>query len=149
LSEIIKARSRWARTIKAEEAYSYIYSILKGRFVPGTDKLPSTPADFRRIFKGYSSTPANLEDILEIFGHYDERLKHLKQRDEADLIQYCYKSLSEKAVLSEDGRTTRIVIDEVQDFTELEWKSILLFRSNQHLRSGGHSSFPFLAGDRN
>lgn len=148
LNEIIKSRSRWHRTLVAEDVYSLIYSILKGRFVPGTDTLPATPADFQRIFKGYDSQPENLEDILEVFGHYDERLKRANQRDEADLIAYCYQSLKDKAQLSSADRATWIVIDEIQDFTELEWKSILLFWENK-ARAEAHPSFPFLCGDTN
>jgi superfamily I DNA/RNA helicase len=149
LREIIGTRSRWVRTIKPENLYSYIYSILKGRFVPGTENLPQTSEDFQRIFKGYGSNPHNLDDLMEIFGHYEERLARLKQRDEADLIKYCYQTLKDRAVFSEDERATWILIDELQDFTELEWKSILLFWENQCFRDKARPSFPFLCGDRN
>ena len=149
LKEIIGARSRWARSLRADDLYSYIYSILKGRFVPGTDSLPSTGDDFRRIFKGYGTVPQNLEDILEIFGHYEERLKRLRQKDEADLIQHCYKTLKDRAVLTAAGKSVWIVIDEMQDFTELEWKSILLFWENQCLQEQSEPTYPFLCGDRN
>lgn len=149
LAEIIATRHKWAKTFSAHDLYGYIYSLLKGRFVPGTDQLPSTPADFKRIFKGYGMVPTNLEDVLEIFGHYEERLSRLKQRDEADLIRYCYQNLKDRAVLSEEGKATWIIIDEIQDFTELEWKSILLFWENQLLASNSRASYPFICGDRN
>ena len=149
LKDIIGARSRWARSVRAEDLYSYIYSILKGRFVPGTDKLPIAGEDFRRIFKGYGTLPQNLEDILEIFGHYEERLKRLRQKDEADLIRHCYQTLKDRAVLTAPGKSVWIVIDEMQDFTELEWKSILLFWENQCLQENAEPTFPFLCGDRN
>lgn len=149
LKDIIATRSRWNRTVRPDNLYSYIYSILKGRFVPGTDSLPQSSEDFQRIFKGYGTTPDNLEDLLEIFGHYEERLTRLKQKDEADLIKYCYHTLKDRAVLSDAGKSTWILIDEIQDFTELEWKSILLFWGNQRLHNQTGQSFPFLCGDRN
>jgi tetratricopeptide (TPR) repeat protein/Txe/YoeB family toxin of Txe-Axe toxin-antitoxin module len=148
LREIIGGRARWARTVQAESVYGYIYSILKGRLVPGTEKLPSSSEDFRRIFKGYGSIPANLEDLLEIFGHYEERLHRAKQKDEADLIRYCYQTFKDKAVLSTE-RPTWLVIDELQDFTELEWKSLLLFWENQCQDGSNRITYPFLCGDRN
>lgn len=149
LSEIIGARARWARMFSASDLYGYIYSLLKGRFVPGTDKLPNSAEDFRRIFKGYGMVPANMEELLEIFGHYEERLLRLKQKDEADLIRYCYQNLRERAVLSAEGKACWILIDEIQDFTELEWKSILLFWENQLLANNSRMSYPFICGDRN
>lgn len=149
LNEIISARARWARMFSAEDLYGYIYSLLKGRFVPGTDKLPNTAEDFKRIFKGYGMVPANIEEVLEIFGHYEERLARLRQKDEADLIRYCFQSLKDRAVLSPEGKATWIVIDEIQDFTELEWKSILLFWENQLTANNSRTSYPFLCGDRN
>lgn len=149
LNDIIGARGRWSRTLRAENVYSYIYSILKGRFVPGSDRLPQSSDDFRRIFKGYGSVPDNLEDLLEILSHYEERLARLKQKDEADLIRYCYETFKDKAILSPEGQSSWIFIDEIQDFTELEWKSILLFWENQALNNRSHASYPFICGDRN
>jgi len=149
LNEIINGRARWARTFNAENLYGYIYSLLKGRFVPGTDRLPTSTEDFHRIFKDYGMVPANLDEVLEIFGHYEERLLRLRQKDEADLIRYCYQNLKNKATLSSDGKATWIIIDEIQDFTELEWKSILLFWENQLLANNSRASYPFLCGDRN
>lgn len=149
LHEIIGGRARWSRSFSATDLYGYIYSLLKGRFVPGTDKLPSTTDDFNRVFKGYGMVPANLEDVLEIFGHYEERLLRLKQKDEADLIRFCYQNMKENAVLSAEGKATWIIIDEIQDFTELEWKSILLFWENQLLANNSRPSYPFVCGDRN
>ena len=149
LSEIIATRPRWARTFQPQNIYSLIYSILKGRLVPGTDKLPASAEDFRRIFRGYGNIPSNLEDVLEIFGHYEERLSRAKQKDEADLIRYCYQTFKEKAVLSDNDRATWIVIDEIQDFTELEWKSLLLFWENERLRQSERATYPLLCGDRN
>jgi tetratricopeptide (TPR) repeat protein len=149
LAEIISTRHKWAKIHSAPELYGYIYSLLKGRFVPGTDQLPNSGADFKRIFKGYGMMPTNIEDLLEIFGHYEERLSRLKQKDEADLIRYCYQNMKERAVLSSEGKATWIIIDEIQDFTELEWKSILLFWENQLLAVNSHASYPFICGDRN
>jgi Txe/YoeB family toxin of Txe-Axe toxin-antitoxin module len=149
LTEILQSKQKWAKTLKAEDIYSYIYSILKGRFVPGTEQLPSKAEDFRRIFKGYGTVPENIEEILEIFGHYDERLARMGQKDEADLIRYCYQSIKKGAVLSESEKHPWIVIDEIQDFTELEWKSILLFWENHSRSTGTTLSYPFLTGDRN
>ena len=149
LHEIISNRHKWIKTFNANELYGYIYSLLKGRFVPGTDDLPRSTADFKRIFKGYGLIPAYLEDVLEIFGHYEERLSRLKQKDEADLIRYCYQTLKDRAVLSAEGKATWIIIDEIQDFTELEWKSILQFWQNQLLANNSRPSYPFICGDRN
>jgi superfamily I DNA/RNA helicase/Txe/YoeB family toxin of Txe-Axe toxin-antitoxin module len=149
LNEIISARAKWARMFSAEDLYGYIYSLLKGRFVPGTDRLPGSTEDFKRIFKGYGMMPANIEDVLEIFGHYEERLNRLHQKDEADLIRYCFQNLKDRAVLSEAGKATWIIIDEIQDFTELEWKSILLFWENQLMANNSRASYPFICGDRN
>jgi tetratricopeptide (TPR) repeat protein/Txe/YoeB family toxin of Txe-Axe toxin-antitoxin module len=149
LKEIIGGRTRWARTVDPENFYGYIYSIFKGRLVPGTDRLPQTPDDFRRIFKGYGSVPENLEDMLEIFGHYEERLTRNKQKDEADLIRFCYQTFKDRAVLSAEDKLSWFVIDEIQDFTELEWKSVLLFWENQCLRGGSRIAYPFLCGDKN
>jgi intraflagellar transport protein 172 len=149
LREIISGRPRWSRTVNAESLYGYIYSILKGRLVPGTEKLPASAEDFRRIFKGYGAVPENIEDLLEIFGHYEERLSRAKQKDEADLIRYCYQTFKDKAVFSEAEKPTWLVIDEIQDFTELEWKSVLLFWENQCTRQNARATYPFLCGDRN
>lgn len=149
LKEIVNSKLRWSRTIEAEDLYSYIYSVLKGRLVPGTDRFPESDEDYRRIFKGYGTTPKNLDEIMQIFQAYEERLARLKKRDEADLIRYCYQSLKDTALLSDEKRSTWIVIDEIQDFTELEWKSILLFWENKCRVSRAHLSFPFLSGDCN
>lgn len=149
LAEIIQSKSRWSRSIDAEDTYSYIYSILKGRFVPGTDKFPQSDEDYRRIFKGYGTSPKNLDEIMEIFQIYESRLARCNQKDEADLIRYCYQNMKDTAILSGDRRATWIVIDEIQDFTELEWKSILLFWENKCKLNKDRLSFPFLSGDRN
>ncbi len=149
LQAIINSKARWARAIQAEDTYSYIYSILKGRLVPGADRFPETDEDYQRIFKGYGTTPNNLEEIMEIFQLYETRLARSHKKDEADLIRYCYQNLKNTAMLSEEKRSTWIVIDEIQDFTELEWKSILLFWENKCKLSKTHLSFPFLSGDRN
>lgn len=149
LDEIIRSKSRWSRSIQADDTYSYIYSILKGRFVPGTDRFPENEEDYKRIFKGYGSTPKNLEEVMEIFQVYESRLQKSNKRDEADLIRHCYNSMKDSALLSGEKRATWIVMDEIQDFTELEWKSILLFWDNKCRVSKAHLSFPFLSGDRN
>lgn len=149
IEEIIASKSRWSRSIQAEDTYSYIYSILKGRFVPGEDRFPESDDDYRRIFKGYGSVPKNLDEILEIYRMYEMRLARGNLKDEADLIRYCYQGLKNTALLSGDKRATWIVIDEIQDFTELEWKSILLFWENKCKVAGAPLSFPFLSGDRN
>lgn len=149
LEEIISSKSRWSRSVSAADAYSYIYSILKGRFVPGTDKFPQTDEDYKRIFKGYGTTPKNLDLLMEVFQHYESRLRRGKERDEADLIRFCYQNMKDTAILSPDKKATWIVIDEVQDFTELEWKSILLFWENKCRLVKDRPSFPFISGDRN
>jgi superfamily I DNA/RNA helicase len=149
LEDIIQSKSRWSRSIQADDTYSYIYSILKGRFVPGTDKFPQSDEDYRRIFKGYGNSPKNLDEVMEIFDLYENRLQKLKQRDEADLIRFCYQSMKDTAIFSGEKKATWIVIDEVQDFTELEWKSILLFWENKCRINKNRLSFPFLSGDRN
>ncbi|GEM_PF-2961976 len=149
LEEIIQSKSRWSRSVKAEDTYSYIYSILKGRLVPGSDRFPESADDYRRIFKGYGTSPKNLEEIMEIFDLYQGRLSRAGERDEADLIRYCYHNMKDSAILSGEKRATWIVIDEIQDFTELEWKSILLFWENKCRLNKDRLSFPFLSGDRN
>lgn len=149
LTEIINSRTRWSRSLDAPHLYNFIYSILKGRFVPGTDRLPTSADDFRRVLKGYGNLPAKLEDILEVFGHYEERLSMLKQKDEADLIRICYEEFKNKATIGQTDSPTWIVIDEIQDFTELEWKSILLFWKAQCTRATTRTSYPFLCGDKN
>jgi superfamily I DNA/RNA helicase/Txe/YoeB family toxin of Txe-Axe toxin-antitoxin module len=148
IEEIVQSKSRWTRTVDAEDTYSYIYSILKGRFIPGSDKFPQSDDDYRRIFKGYGTSPKNLDEIMEIFQLYESRLARANQRDEADLIRYCYQNMKDTAFLSGERRATWIVIDEIQDFTELEWKSILLFWENKCKSNKERLSFPFLSGDR-
>ncbi len=149
LEEIIGSKSRWSRSLVAADTYSYIYSILKGRFIPGSDQFPKTDEDYRRIFKGYGTSPNNLDEIMEIFHLYELKLQRLKQRDEADLIRFCYQSMKDTAILPGHQKATWIVIDEIQDFTELEWKSILLFWENKCRLNKHCLSFPFLCGDRN
>lgn len=146
LKEIISGRARW-RNLDPETIYGYIYSILKGRLVPGMDRLPAVADEFKRIFRDYGSLPFNIEEMLEIFGHYEERLARHKQKDEADLIRFCYETFKSKAAFSAEDKRTWLVIDEIQDFTELEWKSLLLFWENQCLRNGA-TVFPFLCGDK-
>lgn len=149
LQQIIDSKSRWQRSISAADAYNLIYSILKGRLVPGQNRFPKNNEDYHKIFKGYASAPKNLEEVLEIFELYESRLEKSACRDEADLIRYCYESMKDNAVLTDNQHSTWIVIDEIQDFTELEWKSILLFWENKCTAAGGKPSFPFLSGDRN
>jgi tetratricopeptide (TPR) repeat protein len=149
LSEIVAGRPRWARKLKAEDIYGYIYSILKGRFVPGTDQLAKSKDEFRRILKGYGNVPDNFEEILEIFAVYEQRLSSFNHKDEADLIRFCYDCLKSRAIVSEQQGPVWIVIDELQDFTELEWKSLLLFWENNCSLSQDNPGFPFLSGDRN
>src|SRR5262249_31352332 len=93
--------------------------------------------------------PQNLDVILEIFQSYETKLAQMKQKDEADLIRYCYQSMKDAAILSPEKRATWIVMDEIQDFTELEWKSVLLFWENKCRLNKESISFPFLSGDRN
>lgn len=149
IDDILKSRPRWSRSFHAKDIYGYFYSILKGRFVPGTDQLASNPEDFRRILKGYGSIPDNWEEILEIFALYEQKLAAFNHKDEADLIRYCYDSLKNHALVSGQSEPAWIVIDELQDFTELEWKSLLLFWENNCLLQPNNPGFPFLSGDRN
>src|SRR5579883_3615630 len=51
LQAILNRKAKWKRNIKADNLYGYVYSIFKGRFIPGTDRLPSSSDDFKRIFK--------------------------------------------------------------------------------------------------
>lgn len=57
--------------------------------------------------------------------------------------------MKNKARLSNPEQKLWIIIDEVQDFTELEWKSILLFWENQVTSSDNAESYPFVCGDVN
>jgi tetratricopeptide (TPR) repeat protein/Txe/YoeB family toxin of Txe-Axe toxin-antitoxin module len=147
LKEVVSSRARWQRSFDPQTVYDYIYSIFKGRLVPGTDRLPAVADEFRRIFKDYGALPFNLDEVLEIFGHYEERLTRHKHKDEADLIRLCYETFKSRATLAAPEKNTWLVIDEIQDFTELEWKSLLLFWENQCLAQGA-TSFPFLCGDK-
>lgn len=149
LQWILSQKSRWLRNFSAEDFYGLIYSILKGRFVPGTDRLPSTKDDYTRIFKDYGRSPEDLDEILEIFAVYQNRLEIHKQLDEADIIRLSYEQLKHKACLNSALQRLWIIIDEVQDFTELEWKSILLFWENQVTRPNAGESYPFVCGDIN
>ncbi len=149
LARIIAGKSRWTRNFNPEEFYNLVYSILKGRFVPGTDRLPVDREDYSRIFKDYGRVPADMEEIFEVFSNYEKWLKRLKLYDEADLIRLSYENQKDRAILSAGERSTWIVIDEIQDFTELEWKSIMLFWENQCRHTGGALSYPFVSGDVN
>jgi superfamily I DNA/RNA helicase/Txe/YoeB family toxin of Txe-Axe toxin-antitoxin module len=148
LETIIHSKSRWSRRFKAEDIYSYIYSILKGRFIPGKDEFPQNIDDYKRIFKDYGALPDYFEELMSIFDQYQIRLQSHNEFDEADLIRVCYQTLKTKSALLDDQQNTWIVIDEIQDFTELEWKSILLFWANKCRFSKGALSFPFLSGDK-
>ncbi len=147
--QIISQKSRWQRNFSPEDLWGLVYSILKGRFMPGTESLPASKEDYERIFKDYGRMPEALEETLEIFAQYQSRLERMKQLDEADIIRLSYESLRKKAFLSQTDRRFWIVIDEVQDFTELEWKSILLFWENHCKHQKGGPSYPFLSGDTN
>lgn len=149
LKEIISTRPRWQRSIDETVLFGIIYSIFKGRFLPDSESLPKSRDDLLRIFRDYGQTPDNLDDLLEVFALYEERLKRTGAKDEADLIRFCYETLKNKGVVTESPYATWIVIDEIQDFTELEWKSILLFWENKCKQTRGLTSFPFLSGDRN
>ena len=160
LNQVLSQKSRWERSFKAEDIYGLIYSILKGRFMIGTESLPSTREDYERVFRDYGRTPGDLDQILEIFSQYQGRLERNKMRDEADIIRLSYESLKNKARLAELDQRLWIVIDEIQDFTELEWKSILLFWENQTGTAIANSAspsgrvattltYPFLSGDVN
>jgi tetratricopeptide (TPR) repeat protein len=149
LRQIISSKSRWARTLAAEDLYGLIYSILKGRFMPGTDSLPSGQDDYERIFRDYGRMPEAFEEMLEVFSQYQTRLEKNRQLDEADVIRLSYESLKRKALLTAEGKHLCIVIDEVQDFTELELKSILLFWENHCKQLKGSPSLPFFSGDTN
>jgi tetratricopeptide (TPR) repeat protein len=149
LNKIIATKSRWQRTVDADDLYNYIYSMFKGRFVPGSSRFAEQAEDFKRIFKAYATIPDNLDDLIEIFQLYQGELKDFNQKDEADLIAYCYQNLKEKAILSDLVQSTWIVIDEIQDFTELEWKSILLFWENKCRQNKQTVCFPFVCGDTN
>lgn len=149
LKQIISAKPRWARAFSAEDLYGLIYSILKGRFMPGTESLPASKEDYEHIFKDYGRMPEGFEDTLEVFAQYQARLERSGYLDEADIIRLSYDFLKQNAFLAAAGRRLWIVIDEVQDFTELEWKSILLFWENHCKQHQGSPSFPFLCGDIN
>lgn len=149
LRQIISSKPRWARTLVAEDFYGLIYSIFKGRFMPGTESLPASKDDYEHIFKDYGRMPESFEDSLEVFAQYQNRLEKNGWLDEADVIRMSYDSLKRNALLAAAERRLWIVIDEVQDFSELEWKSILLFWENHCLHYKGSPSFPFLAGDIN
>lgn len=149
LRQILAQKSRWSRHFVAEDLWGLIYSILKGRFMPGTEKLPAKREDYERIFRDYGRMPEAFDETLEIFAQYQAKLEKSAWLDEADLIRLSYESLKRNALLASAERRLWIVIDEVQDFTELEWKSILLFWENhcKQLKSG--PSYPFLSGDTN
>ncbi|MBX9571304.1 MAG: UvrD-helicase domain-containing protein [Candidatus Obscuribacterales bacterium] len=149
LRRILSQKNRWERKFSPEELYGLIYSILKGRFVPGSEALPSDKNDYRRIFKDYGREPEDLDEILEILSIYQNRLEINNQLDEADIIRLSYQQLKNKALLGKAEQKLWIIIDEVQDFTELEWKSILLFWENQVTRSNAGESYPFICGDVN
>lgn len=149
LQRIIGGKSRWSRTYDAEEFYNLVYSILKGRFVPGTDRLPQDKEDYSRIFKDYGRVPSDLEEILDVFANYDKWLKRSKLHDEADLIRLSYNNQRNRCILASEEQAAWIVIDEIQDFTELEWKSIMLFWENQCKHSKANITFPFISGDIN
>ncbi len=149
LQRILAHKNRWERRFRAEEFYGLIYSILKGRFVPGSEALPASKDDYIRIFKNYGRVPSELDEILEIFAIYQNKLDQNKQLDEADIIRLSYDQLKSKARLSNQEQKLWIIIDEVQDFTELEWKSILLFWENQVTSSDIAESYPFVCGDVN
>ena len=149
LQQILSQKSRWSRHFVAEELYGLIYSILKGRFMPGTEKLPAKKEDYERIFRDYGRMPEGFDETLEIFSLYQAKLEKSSSLDEADLIRHSYESLKRNALLAAAERRLWIVIDEVQDFTELEWKSILLFWENHCKQHKSAPSFPFLSGDTN
>lgn len=149
LSRIIAGKSRWSRNYDAEEFYNLVYSILKGRFVPGTDRLPQDKEDYSRIFRDYGRVPADIDELLDVFAAYEKWLKGMKLRDEADLIKLSYLNQKDSCILGSQEQSAWIVIDEIQDFTELEWKSIMLFWENQCKHSGGALTFPFISGDIN
>lgn len=148
LQKVLSSKPRWQRNFDVVELYNLIYSILKGRFVPGTDRLPVDRDDYARVFKDYGRVPADMEDTLEVFNHYERWLKGCKLFDEADLIRLSYENLKNRAVLGNE-RAGWIVIDEIQDFTELEWKSIMLLWENQCARYPTALSYPFVCGDVN
>lgn len=147
LKQILSQKPRWSRNFIAADLYGLIYSILKGRFVPGSESLPCSKEDYERIFRDYGRMPEAFEEILEIFSLYQQKLDTHKLFDEADIIKLSYETLKERALLAEANRRLWIVIDEVQDFTELEWKSILLFWEN-HCKQAA-ITFPFMSGDVN
>lgn len=149
IEKILAKKQRWHRKYKADEIYAYIYSILKGRFVPGTNKLVKTNDDFKRILKDYDLALENISEILEIFEIYQDKLHKNMQGDEADFIVYCYEQLISGQLKLESKRPVWIVIDEVQDFTELEWKSILAIWENSCRSGSGQITYPFISGDRN
>ncbi len=149
LSQILSQKSRWERQYDPEKLFGLFYSILKGRFMPGTEKLPACKEDYERIFRDYGRTPDSFEDNLEIFSLYQQKLVRNRMLDEADIIRLSYESLKKNALLAESEQRLFIVIDEVQDFTELEWKSILLFWENHCKHHKGVPGFPFLSGDTN
>lgn len=149
LKQILAQKSRWSRNFVAEDLYGLIYSILKGRFMPGSENLPASKEDYERIFKDYGGMPLGFADSLEVFSNYQSRLERNRLLDEADVIRLSYESLKQNALLTGIDQRLWIVIDEVQDFTELEWKSILLFWENHCKHHKGSPSYPFLCGDRN
>jgi len=149
LRQIISSKPRWTRMFSAENLYGMIYSILKGRFMPGTENLPASKDDYERIFRDYGKTPETLADTLEIFTLYQSRLEKNNLLDEADLIRLSFESLKQNALLTASQRRLWIIIDEVQDFTELEWKSILLFWENHCKQDKHNPTFPFFSGDIN
>lgn len=149
LRQILNQKPRWSRNFEVSDLYGTFYSILKGRFMPDGDRLPSSREDYERIFRDYGRMPERLDDTLEIFSQYQGRLDQRSLLDEADLIRLSYETLKRKALLTDAHRKLCIVIDEIQDFTELEWKSILLFWENHCTQNNELSSFPFFCGDTN
>ncbi len=149
IRQILNQKSRWLRNFDAADLYGTFYSILKGRFMPDSERLPSSREDYERIFRDYGRMPDSLEDTLEIFSFYQAKLEQRNFLDEADLIRLSYETLKSSALLADAQKKLWIVIDEIQDFTELEWKSILLFWENHCTQSAELSSFPLFCGDTN
>ena len=149
IQRILTQKNRWERKFSADEIYGLIYSILKGRFVPRSDRLPASKDDYVRIFKDYGRAPEDLDEILEIFSIYQNRLEVHKQLDEADIIRLSYEQLKSRPGFSDTQQKLWIIIDEVQDFTELEWKSILLLWEKQLGDGLVGESYPFVCGDTN
>lgn len=147
ISSILKQKPRWSRTYSPERIWGLIYSILKGRFLPGTDSLPESNDDYERIVKDYGRIPDDFAEILEIFSNYQAKLSANSFLDESDLIALSYKYQRERPILSKEKGRLWILIDEIQDFSELEWKSILLLWQTRVLPE--LPCFPILSGDSN